>query len=214
MAVRLPPGSRVSVVDDDPYFRRMLVSILEGAGLAVQDFSSAEDFLARRPAESPACLVLDLDMPGLSGLDLQQALSGTPDSAPVVFVSGTGDVPTSVKAMRQGAVDFIQKPFAREALLDAIADAVARSARQETEREELARLEALLASLSPRERQVADLVSQGLLNKQVAATLGTTESTVKAHRTRLMAKLGLDSLPELVRLLDRARHLRSGPKDR
>jgi RNA polymerase sigma factor (sigma-70 family) len=111
-------------------------------------------------------------------------------------------------------VDFIQKPFAREALLDAIADAVARSARQETEREELARLEALLASLSPRERQVADLVSQGLLNKQVAATLGTTESTVKAHRTRLMAKLGLDSLPELVRLLDRARHLRSGPKDR
>jgi FixJ family two-component response regulator len=209
---RLPAGTRVCVVEDDPIFRRTLVSFLGGEGLAVQDFSSAEDYLARRPAEPPHCLVLDLEMPGLSGLELQRVLAGSGPAAPVVFVSGAGDVPTSVAAMRQGAVDFIQKPFPRQALLDAMASAVARSARLASDREELAGLEARLAALSPRERQVADLVVQGLLNKQVAGALGTTESTVKVHRTRLMEKLGLESLPELVRLLDRVRVLRA-PRD-
>jgi len=204
-AVAIAPGTRVCVVDDDLVFLRTIEAFLRSAGLEVEAFRSARAFLARSPGVPPACLVLDLDMPELSGLELQEALGRSGAGPPVVFVSGAADVPSSVKAMLGGAVDFLTKPFPRQALLSAIEDAVAREARERSEREESARIAALLAGLTARERQVCDLVAEGLPNKQVGALLGTTENTVKIHRSRAMRKLRVGSLAELVRLLDRAR---------
>jgi RNA polymerase sigma factor (sigma-70 family) len=203
----VPPGTRVAIVDDDPVFLRTLETFLRGAGLAVEPFRSAGDFLARGAAAPLQCVVLDLDMPGLSGLELQEALGARGDAPPVVFVSGMADVPASVKAMHLGAVDFLTKPFPRDELLSAIGRAVLRAASRRAEDEERRALAARLARLSPRERQVCDLVVQGLLNKQIGAELGTSENTVKVHRSRAMHKLGASALPDLVRLLDRAREL-------
>ncbi len=205
LLVALPPGTRVCIVDDDPAFLRTLETFLRGVGLEVEAYRSAPAFLARPAENPPACLILDLDMPDLSGLELQEALGRSGVGPPVVFVSGAADVPSSVKAMRGGAVDFLTKPFPRQDLLLAIEEAVAREARERAERDEIARLTALLGKLTARERQVCDLVAQGLPNKQVGALLGTTENTVKIHRSRAMRKLGVGSLPELVRILDRVR---------
>jgi RNA polymerase sigma factor (sigma-70 family) len=210
MVPAVPPGTRVAIVDDDPVFLRTLETFLRGAGLAVEAFRSAGDFLARGAGPRPECVVLDLDMPGLSGLELQEALGAREEGPPVVFVSGMADVPSSVKAMHRGAVDFLTKPFPREELLAAIGRAVERSARRRAEGEERQALAARLARLSPRERQVCALVVQGLLNKQIGAELGTSENTVKVHRSRAMHKLGASALPDLVRLLDRARELGIG----
>jgi FixJ family two-component response regulator len=195
------------VVDDDPVFRRTLAAALQSAGHQVDEYDAATDYLARRPAAQHDALVLDVDMPGLGGLELQ-AILGESGGPPILFVSGSSSVPQSVAAMRRGAVDFLVKPFVREQLLEAVGRALSRSARARAAALELEQLDAAFGRLTDRERMVCDLVAKGLLNKQVAASLGTTENTVKTHRTRAMEKLGATSLPDLVRLLERWRLLR------
>jgi RNA polymerase sigma factor (sigma-70 family) len=207
-------GARLGVVDDDPVFRRTLVGCLQGAGYQVDEYEAATDYLRRRPTAPHDVLVLDVDMPGLSGLELQAALGSGAAAPPVVFVSGTADIPQSVRAMHQGAVDFLVKPFQQEQLLEAVRRALSRGSRERAEALELRALEEALARLTERERMVCELVAQGLLNKQVAGSLGTTENTVKVHRTRAMEKLGVSSLPDLVRLLERIRLLRAAPDGR
>jgi FixJ family two-component response regulator len=203
-----PPsaGARLGVVDDDRIFRRSLALGLTQAGYHVDEYEDALDYLRRRPAAPHDALVLDVDMPGMSGIDLQTALSRGA-APPLVFVSGAAEVPQSVAAMRQGAVDFLVKPFRLEQLMDALGRAVERGARDRALSLEREALEPLLGRLTERERTVCELVVTGRLNKQVAAELGTTENTVKVHRARAMEKLGLETLPDLVRLLDRAREL-------
>ncbi|HVP67320.1 MAG TPA: response regulator [Anaeromyxobacteraceae bacterium] len=202
----LPRGTRVCVVDDDPGFRRTLEGFLSAAGLEVESFRSPGDFLAAAPASaSAACLVLDLELPGMTGLELQEALAATAPDLPIVFISGTADVRSGVQAMRSGAVDFLEKPFDGSQLLAAIDRAVAKGGRERAERAAREEARALLARLTPRERQVCDLVAQGLLNKQIAALVGTSEHTVKVHRAHALEKLKADSVPDLVRILDRAR---------
>ena len=198
-------GTRVCVVDDDSAFRRTLEGFLRAAGLEVESFRTPAEFLARPAGNPAACLVLDLQMPGMSGLEVQEALARADLSLPIVFVSGTADVRSSVRAMRSGAVDFLEKPFEGGQLLAAIERAVARAAQERTERASRDDARALLARLTPRERQVCELVAQGLLNKQVAAVVGSSEHTVKVHRANALQKLGATSGPDLVRLLDRAR---------
>ena len=201
----LPRGTRVCVVDDDPAFRRMLEGFLGAAGLEVESFRSPADFLARPSSASAACLVLDLELPGMTGLEVQQVLASTAPGLPVVFVSGTADVRSSVTAMRSGAVDFLEKPFDGTQLLAAIERAVEKASRERAELAARGEARALLARLTPRERQVCDLVAQGLLNKQIAALMGTSEHTVKVHRAHALEKLKAESVPDLVRILDRAR---------
>lgn len=200
----LPPGTVVHVVDDDDAFRRVLQGFLRSAGLEVHAFRSPADYL-RGVATEPACLVLDLEMPGMTGLALQEALERAGRRVPVVFLSGTADVRSSVQAMRAGAVDFLEKPIDGAQLLEAVERAVARGAAERAEEAERRAARDRLDRLTPREREVCDLVAQGLLNKQIGARLGTAEHTVKVHRGRAMEKLGVGSVPELVRLLDRSR---------
>ena len=179
--------------------------MLRAAGHAVEAFASAREFLARERDEGPGCLVLDLRMPGMTGLELQDALERAGYAIPVVFVSGHGDIPASVKAMKAGAIDFLTKPVQNRDLLQAIERALARdrAARAtRVERGDAAR--ARVARLTPRERQVCALVATGMLNKQIAAELGTGEKNIKLHRAHVMEKLGVGSVAELVRLVDRA----------
>jgi FixJ family two-component response regulator len=191
----------VFVVDDEPAVRRALERILRSQGFHVEGFSSAWNFLQRLPHDGVACAVVDLKMPGLSGLDLQDAMSQRGCSIPLVFLSGHSDVPSTAKAMREGAVDFLVKPIGEAALLDAVARAHVRSAQRLEHGRILRDAEARLARLTAREREVADLVVRGLLNKQIAYALGTTEKTIKVHRGRVMKKLQIDSVPALVYLL-------------
>jgi len=195
----------VCVVDDDPAFRRTLEGFLRAAGLDVESFRSPGEFLANPSGPATACLVLDLQLPGMTGLELQDVLAKAGQSLPIVFLSGAADVRSSVQAMRSGAVDFLEKPFEGAQLLEAIERAVARGSAERTEREARGEARSLLERLTPRERQVCDLVAQGLLNKQIAALLGTSEHTVKVHRAHALQKLGAESVPDLVRLLDRSR---------
>ncbi len=201
----LTRGTRVCVVDDDPAFRRTLEGFLRAAGLEVESYRTPAEFLSRPAGNPAACLVLDLQMPGMSGLEVQDAIAKAELSLPIVFVSGTADVRSSVRAMRSGAVDFLEKPFDGGQLLAAIERAVARAGRERAERESRDEARALLARLTPRERQVCDLVAQGLLNKQIGAVVGSSEHTVKVHRANALLKLGAGSVPDLVRLLERAR---------
>jgi len=204
--------STVFVVDDDALVRRSLERLIRSVGRRVRTFSTAQEFLRCRRPDGPACIVLDVRMPGLSGLDLQQELSSTGLDMPVIFVTGHGTVSMGVRAMKAGAVDFLEKPFDEQALLDAIQRAIDqdRQAREEiTERRELERR---LDSLTPREREVFALVVTGLLNKQIASKLGTSERTVKAHRGRVMEKMLADSLADLVRLGEKL-DIRSGMPD-
>lgn len=192
---------RVFVIDDDPLVLRGLARVLRGNGFVVEAFASAAEFLARPLHDGPACVLLDLRMPGIDGLDVQDALTTRGVSFPIVFFSGHGDVPSAARAMRQGAVDFLVKPLDEAPLLDAVARARMRGTiaheRQQSERAALERL----ARLTPRERQVCEMVALGLLNKQIAYELGTVEKTIKVHRARVMRKLGVDSVAALVRLL-------------
>jgi FixJ family two-component response regulator len=194
----------VFVVDDDPSVREALSSLLRAVGWQVKTFESAAEFLAQPVPVGAACLVLDVRLPGVSGLDLQRVLAERGDTLPIIFITGHGDIPMSVQAMKAGAVEFLPKPFREKELLGAIELALERDAASLGERREVADIRERIALLSDRERQVMDLVVKGLLNKQVAARLGIVEITVKVHRRRVMQKLGMSSLPELVRLVARA----------
>jgi FixJ family two-component response regulator len=194
----------VFVVDDDPSVRKSLARVMTRAGYAVETFASARDFLARPPSVGPCCVVLDVRMPGVTGLDLQEALVGSGRSAPVVFITGHGDISMSVRAMKAGAVDFLTKPFDVESLLAAIRRALAKDVRDRGEEGRTAEVLARVGQLTPRETEVFALVVTGMLNKQIAGRLGIGEKTVKVHRARVMEKMQAGSLAELVRLADRA----------
>ena len=193
----------VLVVDDDVSVREALGSLIRSAGLRVETFASAQEFLARPPIDAPGCLVLDVRLPDLSGLDLQKRMAEVNLEIPIVFITGHGDVPTSVQAMKAGALEFLTKPFAEQDLLDAIQQAIKRDRVARQRRAEMKDLQGRYQSLTPREREVMKRVINGLLNKQIAAELGTTEFTVKFHRGHVMHKMRADSLADLVTMSDR-----------
>jgi FixJ family two-component response regulator len=190
----------VLVVDDDPSVRRALARVLRSAGFEVETFASAAELLARAAEKPASCLVLDLSMPGIDGLELQARLCATGREPAIVFLSGRGDVRTATGAMKAGAVDFLEKPLHVETLLAAVRRAVARDQEARTARGERDELAARQAWLTRRERQVMALVVDGLPNKRIATELGTSEKTVKVHRARVMAKMAARSLPDLVRM--------------
>jgi FixJ family two-component response regulator len=194
----------VFVVDDDASVRKSLTRVVTSAGYAVEAFASAREFLAREPFVGPCCVVLDVRMPGLTGLDLQEALAGAGHRMPIVFITGHGDISMSVKAMKGGAVDFLTKPFDVENLLDAIQRAVTKDVKDLGEEGRTAEVLERVKQLTPRETEVFALVVTGMLNKQIAGELGIAEKTVKVHRARVMEKMRAGSLAELVRLADRA----------
>jgi FixJ family two-component response regulator len=189
----------VFVVDDDISVRESLELLIRSAGWHPETFASAQEFLARGRIEVPSCLVLDVSLPDLNGLDLQRRVVDRTDM-PIVFITGHGDVPTSVKAMKAGAVEFLTKPFGDDVLLDAIGQAIERSHAALAQEAELRALRARHATLTPRERAIMEMVVSGLLNKQIAAELGISEITVKAHRGQVMRKMQADSLADLVRV--------------
>jgi FixJ family two-component response regulator len=193
----------VFVIDDDPSVRRALGRLLKAAGFRAAALASAEAFLAQSFPDGPACVVLDVSMPGMSGLDLQSTLAGGDAGPPVVFITGHGDIPMSVRAMKAGAVDFLVKPFHDEDLLAAVRQALARDAQARRARAEAAEIRRRADALSPREREVMGLVVSGLLNKETGHELGVTEKTVKAHRAQVMRKMRAGSLAELVRLAEK-----------
>jgi FixJ family two-component response regulator len=194
----------IFVVDDDPSVRKSLTRVMTSAGYAVESFASARDFLTREPFTGPGCLVLDVRMPGLSGLDLQEALAGKSHRVPIVFITGHGDISMSVKAMKGGAADFLTKPFDTEQLLAAVDRAVTKDVKTVGEEGRTAEILERVKQLTPREMEVFALVVTGMLNKQIAGELGIGEKTVKVHRARVMEKMQAGSVAELVRLADRA----------
>jgi FixJ family two-component response regulator len=196
-------GDTVFVIDDDPSMRRALERQLEGAGYRVEAFATAQDYLDCPPRDGVACIVSDVRMPGLSGLDLQASLARAGRELPMVFVSGHGDVPTTAHAMKAGAVGFLAKPFSRGELLAAVADALARGRDLAAARRERAELRGRYESLTPREREVFALVAAGLLNKLIADRLGAAEGTVKIHRGRMMEKMHAGSVADVVRMAER-----------
>jgi FixJ family two-component response regulator len=199
------PPSTVFLVDDDASVRRALARLVRSAGYSVQTFASAQDFLESKPdGPEPACLVLDVRMPGIDGLELQRKLQSSDRVFPIIFVTGHGDIPMSVKAMKEGAVDFLPKPVKDGELLRAIEQAMARASNEGAAVSELQSIRNRLDTLTPREREVMELVVTGLLNKQIAHELGTVEKTIKAHRGKVMEKMRVQSLAELVRLAERA----------
>ena len=193
----------VFVVDDDSSMREALTDLISSVGLSVEAFKSAQEFLENRRPDAPACLVLDVRLPGLSGLDLQRELLRTEAPIPIIFITGHGDIPMSVRAIKEGAVEFLPKPFRDQDLLDAIQHALAidRSARQE--RSMMAEVRRRYESLTKREREVMRLVVSGLLNKQIAGELGSSEVTVKMHRGQVMRKMKAQSIVELLRMSEK-----------
>jgi FixJ family two-component response regulator len=193
----------VFLVDDDQLFRRSTERLIRTAGLNVQPFSSARDFLKSSRPEGPACLVLDVRMPGLSGMDLQRELAQSGFQIPIVFITGHGDIPMSVRAMKAGAVEFLTKPFRSRVFLDAIRAAIERDRLALQKQSETRELRERYQQLTPREREVMTLIAEGLLNKQVAAQLSTTEATVKFHRAHIMQKMCANSLADLIRMVEK-----------
>lgn len=192
----------VVIVDDDQPFRLALASLFRSIGIEVQLFPSALDFLNRGRPEVPSCLVLDIRMPGLSGLELQATLRERKISTPIIMMTGHGDIPMSVQAMKAGAVDFLTKPFRDQDLLDAVARAIARDKKQREEEEAVAHIRRTHECLSPRERDIMALVTRGLMNKQIAAEVGLSEITVKVYRGQVMKKMAARSVPDLVRMFE------------
>ena len=195
--------SIVFVIDDDPSVRESIESLMRSVGMRVEAFASAQEFMTSTRPDAPACLVLDVRMPGLSGLDLQRELLDAGISIPVIFITGHGDIPMSVRAMKAGAIEFLTKPFRDQDLLDAITQAIGRDRTQRSQNAEIAGVRQRLEQLTPRERQVMELVVSGLLNKQIAARLKISEITVKLHRHQVMEKMKVDSLAELVRIAEK-----------
>jgi FixJ family two-component response regulator len=193
----------VFVVDDDPSVRRAIKRLIESVGLQVELFGSAPEFLRSKRPDAPSCLVLDIRLPGISGLDFQRQLAEADIHIPIVFITGHGDIPMSVRAMKAGAVEFLTKPFRDEDLLDAIQLALERDRARRQQESRIAALRKRFQSLTPREREVLRLVVLGRLNKQIAGELGTSEITIKVHRARVMRKMQAESLADLVRMASR-----------
>src|SRR5258708_6522965 len=196
-------ASIVFVVDDDPSVRRAIKRLVESVGLHVELFGSAAEFMNSSRPDVVSCLILDIRLPGISGLHFQRELIKAKNEIPTIFITAHGDIPMTVRAMKAGAVEFLTKPFRDQDLLDAIQVALERDRARRQRHADVALLRERLDSLTPREREVLPLVVSGLLNKQVAAEIGTTEGTIKVHRSQLMRKMGADSLPELVRIAEK-----------
>ncbi len=193
----------VFVVDDDASVCKALDRLIRSVGLRAETFTSARDFLHREHYDGPGCLVLDVRMPGLSGLDLQRELAKAGHEIPIVFITGHGDIPMSVKAMKAGAVDFLPKPFSDQDLLDAIHAAIEKNTRARQEHAEKEVIQRRIDRLTPREGEVFRLVIAGMLNKQIASELGASEKTIKVHRARVMQKMEVQSVAELVHLAEK-----------
>jgi FixJ family two-component response regulator len=195
--------SIVFVVDDDPSIREAIESLVKLAGLRVETFGTAQEFLRRKRPDLPGCVVLDVELPGLSGLDLQRELAAYGIKLPIIFITGYGDIPMSVRAMKAGAMEFLTKPFRDQDLLDAIQQALERDRVARQHSSEIAELRERFEALTSREREVMSMVVAGMLNKQIGFELGISEITVKIHRGRVMNKMGAQSLAELVRMTER-----------
>jgi FixJ family two-component response regulator len=194
----------VFIVDDDPNILRALSRLIRAKGYDTQAFTSPREFLSHRDADTPGCAILDVSMPGLDGLALQRALTEGGEQRPIIFLTGKGDIPTGIRAMKAGAIDFLTKPVREAELLQAIARACEEDTTRRQKRAELIAIQAKIATLTRREREVLSHVITGKLNKQIAADLGTVEKTVKVHRGRVMEKLGVRSVAELVRFAEKA----------
>jgi FixJ family two-component response regulator len=192
----------VYVIDDDASLREALGSLFRSVGLRVQVFASAAELLQSELPAVPSCLVLDIRLPGLSGLDLQTTLANTDIRIPIIFMTGHGDIPMSVRAMKAGAIDFLTKPFRDQDMLDAVTMALERDRQRRSDERGVSDLRALFESLTPREREVMAFVTDGLMNKQIAGEIGISEITVKIHRGNVMKKMGARSLADLVRMAD------------
>jgi FixJ family two-component response regulator len=193
----------VYIIDDDPSVRNALTNLLRSVGLQVESFGSAQGFLSGKRPDGPGCLVLDVRLPGSSGLDLQRQLVESGIQLPIIFITGHGDIEMSVQAMKAGAVEFLTKPFREQVLLDAVQHAIERDRAAHRQRATLTELRDRYQSLSPREREVMAMVVRGLLNKQIAGELGATEATVKVHRAKVMHKMQADSLADLIRMAEK-----------
>jgi RNA polymerase sigma factor (sigma-70 family) len=193
----------VFVVDDDPSVRSSLKFLLSTVGLQVESFASADAFLQKKPSDAPSCLVLDVRLPGLSGLDFQRELAARKTRIPIIFLTGHGDIPMSVRAMKAGAVEFLTKPFRDQDLLDAVGIALERDRARREQDKDVTILQQRFDALTAREQEVISMVASGMLNKQIADQLGTAESTVKVQRSRAMEKMHAESLVDLIRMIEK-----------